>query len=53
MARWVIFMMLDKIILHGESKAWLLEGLPLKLMNLYYCLPITFGKMSSDCGSST
>ncbi|KAK9100685.1 hypothetical protein Scep_024115 [Stephania cephalantha] len=36
--------MLAKLILHGESRAWLLEGLPLKLMNLYYYLPTNFGR---------
>ncbi|KAK9140358.1 hypothetical protein Scep_010039 [Stephania cephalantha] len=39
---WVV--MLARIILYGESRAWLLEGLPLKLMNFYYCLSTTFGK---------
>ncbi|KAK9100500.1 hypothetical protein Scep_023930 [Stephania cephalantha] len=35
--------MLVRIIPHGESGARLPDGLPLKLMNLYYCLPTTFG----------
>ncbi|KAK9132600.1 hypothetical protein Scep_012128 [Stephania cephalantha] len=47
------FVTLARIILYGESRAWLPEGLPLKLMNLYYCLTTAFGKMSSDCGRST
>ncbi|KAK9087353.1 hypothetical protein Syun_029747 [Stephania yunnanensis] len=41
--RWVIFVMLTKIILHRKSRAWLLKGLPLELMILYYRLPTTFG----------
>ncbi|KAK9094848.1 hypothetical protein Scep_026317 [Stephania cephalantha] len=37
------FVMLAQIILLGLSRAWLLEKLPLKLMNLYYYLPNIFG----------
>ncbi|KAK9092952.1 hypothetical protein Syun_027863 [Stephania yunnanensis] len=34
--------MMARIILYRDSRAWLPEGLLLKLMNLYYYLPTTF-----------